>query len=114
MFTLSRSIARASLPVLLAAAAGLAQPGAAYGAPAGEPGEPVSAAAPACVQYAASWRYTFVTNNCGTPQRLTVRYRDTATPPCRTANPGDTVTFPGYGVGGDEVLGVNLCSCEAG
>ncbi|MBQ0986530.1 alpha-amylase [Streptomyces sp. F63] len=114
MFTLSRSIARASVPVLLVAAAGLARPGAAYGATAGEPGEPVSVSAPACVRYEASWRYTFVTNGCDTAQRFTVRYRDGATPPCRTAAPGDTVTFPGYGVGGDEVLGVDLCSCETG
>lgn len=114
MFTLSRSIARAAVPVLLVAAAGLAQPGAAYGATAGEPDGPVSVPAPACVRYEAGWRYTFVTNHCDTSQRFTVSYRDGATPPCRSAAPGDTVTFPGYGVGGDEVLGVNLCSCDAG
>lgn len=66
-------------------------------------------AAPACVQYAAGWRYTSVSNGCDTAQQVTVEYRDGTSVPCRTAAPGDTVTFPGYGTSGNEVLGVVLC-----
>lgn len=66
-------------------------------------------AAPPCVQYATSWRYTFVTNTCASTQHVTVEYRDGTDVPCRTAEPGDTVTFPGYGTGDNAVIGVALC-----
>ncbi|MET9800269.1 alpha-amylase [Streptomyces sp. NPDC006368] len=69
----------------------------------------VDGAAPACVRYSTSWRYTFVSNGCDTPQQVTVEYRDGTSVPCRTAAPGDTVTFPGYGTTGNEVLGVAVC-----
>ncbi|GGU25939.1 alpha-amylase [Streptomyces lavendofoliae] len=67
-------------------------------------------AAPSCVQLSTSWRYTFVTNGCTSAQRVTVEYRDGTTVPCRDAEPGATVTFPGYGTGDNEVLGAALCS----
>ncbi|WP_344359567.1 alpha-amylase [Streptomyces gobitricini] len=67
-------------------------------------------ATPSCLQHSTSWRYTFVTNDCASTQHVTVEYRDGTTVPCRTAEPGDTVTFPGYGTGGNEVLGVAPCS----
>ncbi|ORT56419.1 hypothetical protein [Streptomyces sp. CB03238] len=66
-------------------------------------------AAPACVGYSAGWRYTFVSNGCEGTQHVTVEYRDGTSAPCRTAAPGDTVTFPGYGTTGNDVLGVALC-----
>ncbi|WP_311137466.1 alpha-amylase [Streptomyces sp. I6] len=71
----------------------------------GRGGEP----APGCVQYAATWRYTHVTNACDTAYRLTVEYPDGTGVPCREAQPGATVTFPGYGPGGNGVLRVRLC-----
>jgi hypothetical protein len=66
-------------------------------------------AAPSCVQFSTSWRYTFVTNTCASSQHVTVEYRDGTSVPCRTAEPGDTVTFPGYGTGDNDVLGIALC-----
>ncbi|GAA1502671.1 hypothetical protein GCM10009730_01380 [Streptomyces albidochromogenes] len=68
------------------------------------------ASAPSCVHYSTSWRYTFVTNACDTPQHVTVEYHDGRTVPCRTAGPGDTVTFPGYGTGDNGVRAVLLCA----
>ena len=70
----------------------------------------VGEAAPPCVQYSTSWRYTFVTNTCDAAQHVTVEYRDGTAVPCRTAGPGDTVTFPGYGTGDNGVQGVVLCA----
>lgn len=70
---------------------------------------PSDVSAPPCVQWSAGWRYTLVTNGCDTAQRITVTYTSGADIPCRTAGPGDTVTFPGYGTQGDSVLGVVLC-----
>lgn len=69
-------------------------------------GEP----APECVQYTASWRYTFVSNGCDATHRLTVEYADGSDVPCRAVRPGETVTFPGYGTGGNSVLRVRLCT----
>ncbi|MFI1470410.1 alpha-amylase [Streptomyces wuyuanensis] len=83
----------------------LSAAGAGHAAAATEGGEP----APECVRYAASWRYTHVTNDCGTAHRVTVEYADGAEVPCREAQPGATVTFPGYGAGGNGVLRVLLC-----
>ncbi|MEV3991466.1 alpha-amylase [Streptomyces sp. NPDC049837] len=103
MHPLFRSTIRVTTVSLTALAACLAQaPGAGAATSGGE-------AAPSCVQYSTSWRYTFVTNTCDSTQHVTVEYRDGTTVPCRTANPGDTVTFPGYGTGDNAVLGVALC-----
>ncbi|NNJ05478.1 alpha-amylase [Streptomyces sp. PKU-MA01144] len=79
--------------------------GAAQAAPAAGGEEP----APECVHYAATWRYTHVTNACDTAYRLTVEYTDGTGVPCREAQPGATVTFPGYGPGGNGVVRVRLC-----
>jgi hypothetical protein len=101
---IKRSINRATIVGLTAATACFAQV-VGFGA--------VAAAAemtPECVQYSTSWRYTFVTNGCTSTQHVTVEYRDGTTVPCRTAEAGDTVTFPGYGTGDNEVLRVALCS----
>ncbi|MFF8827983.1 alpha-amylase [Streptomyces sp. NPDC015131] len=65
--------------------------------------------APSCLTYSASWRYTLVTNGCDGTHDITVDYLDGTSVPCRTARPGDTVTFPGRGTGGNDVLGVSLC-----
>ncbi|WP_307122929.1 alpha-amylase [Streptomyces sp. B1I3] len=65
---------------------------------------------PPCVQYSTSWRYTFVTNSCDATQYVTVEYRDGSTVPCRTAGPGDTVTFPGNGTMDNGVRAVILCA----
>ncbi|MET9431687.1 MULTISPECIES: alpha-amylase [unclassified Streptomyces] len=68
------------------------------------------APAPACLELAGGWRYTLVSNHCGTPHRVTVEYRDGTVAPCREAAAGDTVTFAGYGPQGNEALGVRLCA----
>ncbi|MEV0962789.1 alpha-amylase [Streptomyces sp. NPDC049910] len=99
MWRISASVVGAAVMVALSTA------GAAAAAPAAGGGEP----APGCVQYAATWRYTHVTNACDTAYRLTVEYPDGTGVPCREAQPGATVTFPGYGPGGNGVLRVRLC-----
>lgn len=70
-------------------------------------------AAPPCVQYSTSWRYTLVTNNCDSTQHLTTEYRVGPPVPCRTVGAGDTVTFPGYGTENNQVLAVTLCSATS-
>nr|P01093.2 RecName: Full=Alpha-amylase inhibitor Haim-1; AltName: Full=Haim I [Streptomyces griseosporeus] len=69
-------------------------------------------AAPACVHFTADWRYTFVTNDCSIDYSVTVAYGDGTDVPCRSANPGDILTFPGYGTRGNEVLGAVLCATD--
>ncbi|MFF8280076.1 alpha-amylase [Streptomyces lateritius] len=103
---LMRSTVRVTAGAFMAAAALLAQ---ASGAEATAGGDP----APSCVQYSTSWRYTFVTNTCAASQHLTVEYRDGSTVPCRTAAPGDTVTFPGDGTGDNRVHAVILCAAPS-
>ncbi|MGW7052777.1 alpha-amylase [Streptomyces sp. NPDC054887] len=99
-----RSIARVASAALLAVGACLTQaPGVGAAVQSGEP-------APSCVQYSTSWRYTFVTNTCDATQHITVEYRDGSAVPCRTAGPGDTVTFPGYGTQDNDVRAVTLCA----
>ncbi|MFJ3931436.1 alpha-amylase [Streptomyces sp. NPDC090029] len=93
-----RSAVRFALPALLAGTVALT------GAP-GAAADP----APGCVTHSSGWRYTFVTNGCADPQRVTVAYLDGTAVPCRTAAPGGTVTFPGYGTQGNRVLSVDLC-----
>ncbi|MCZ4124683.1 alpha-amylase [Streptomyces sp. H39-S7] len=66
--------------------------------------------APTCVEFFPSWRYTFVANHCTDQQNLTVLYRDHTDVGCRLVAPGDTATFPGYGVQGNEVVGIALCA----
>ncbi|MFF8290181.1 alpha-amylase [Streptomyces sp. NPDC016309] len=102
MRPISRSTIRVAAAGLLAIAAGFAQAPGAVAATSAE-------VAPSCVEYTTSWRYTFVTNGCDAPQHVTVEYRDGSSVPCRTAEPGDTVTFPGYGTGDNRVVGVVLC-----
>ncbi|MFD9967452.1 alpha-amylase [Streptomyces sp. NPDC059011] len=105
----TRQLIGSTVGVTMAAA--LLSAGAAQAAPApAGGGEP----APGCVQYAASWRYTHVGNGCDTAYRLTVEYDDGTDVPCREAQPGTTVTFPGYGTGGNAVLGVRLCPSPSG
>ncbi|AWK11754.1 alpha-amylase [Streptomyces spongiicola] len=99
MWRISASVVGAAVMAVLTTA------GAAAAAPAAGEGE----SAPGCVQYAATWRYTHVTNACDTAYRLTVEYTDGTAVPCRDAQPGATVTFPGYGPGGNGVLRVRLC-----
>ncbi|WP_328535322.1 alpha-amylase [Streptomyces sp. NBC_00344] len=97
-----RSTVRALALGLSMVTAGLAQSAEAAGGDA-------EGQAPGCVQYATSWRYTFVTNSCDSTQLLAVDYLHGDEVPCRIAAPGDTVTFPGYGTDGNQVLGVRLC-----
>ncbi|WP_374984738.1 alpha-amylase [Streptomyces fradiae] len=72
-----------------------------------------STVAPACVAFSASWRYTFVTNDCSSTHTVRVVYGDGTEVPCREVAPGATATFPGYGVSGNTVEGMALCT-EAG
>ncbi|WOI61294.1 alpha-amylase [Streptomyces fradiae] len=72
-----------------------------------------STLAPACVALSASWRYTFVANDCSTTHTVRVVYGDGTEVPCREVAPGATATFPGYGTSGNTVEGVALCG-EAG
>ncbi|MEU3632518.1 alpha-amylase [Streptomyces fradiae] len=72
-----------------------------------------STVAPACVTFSASWRYTFVTNDCSTTHTVRVVYGDGTQVPCREVAPGATATFPGYGTTGNTVEGLALCT-EAG
>ncbi|MDR6978423.1 hypothetical protein J2X68_005149 [Streptomyces sp. 3330] len=83
---------------------------AAHEATAEYPGSQV--AAPDCVRFTADWRYTFVTNDCSSAYSVTVVYGDGNEVPCRWANPGDMLTFPGYGTRGNEVLGAVLCATD--
>ncbi|MGX1887722.1 alpha-amylase [Streptomyces sp. NPDC055287] len=101
-----RSTARTASAGLMTLTACLTQ---ATGADAANQGEP----APSCVQYLTSWRYAFVTNTCETTRHVTVEYRDGSTVPCRTAGPGDTVTFPGNGTGDNAVRAVILCAAPS-
>ncbi|MGW7198066.1 alpha-amylase [Streptomyces chryseus] len=103
MQRISRSTARIVSAGLTAAAACFTQVSGAEAASRSE-------TAPSCVHYSTSWRYTFVTNTCDSTQHVTVEYRDGSTVPCRTAGPGDTVTFPGYGTGDNGVRAVLLCA----
>ncbi|WP_234333965.1 alpha-amylase [Streptomyces viridochromogenes] len=68
-----------------------------------------SMSAPDCVHLTVDWRYTFVSNDCSSTYTLTVAYLDGTEVPCRTAAPGDRITFPGRGTQGNEVLGAVLC-----
>lgn len=65
--------------------------------------------APDCLHVNASWRYTFVGNDCAATYTVKVVYRNGDDVPCRVAPPGALITFPGYGTSGNEVLGVVLC-----
>ncbi|MCK8433006.1 alpha-amylase [Streptomyces sp. D2-8] len=71
-------------------------------------------AAPDCVRFSASWRYTLVTSDCFDTHTVKVVYRDGTDVPCRLAPPGALITFPGYGTMGNEVLGVDLCDTGEG
>ncbi|MFF3500897.1 alpha-amylase [Streptomyces sp. NPDC003247] len=69
-----------------------------------------SDSAPACLEVSADWRYTFVSNTCSSTYTLTISYSDGRDVPCRVADPGDFITFPGYGTDGAHVLGAVLCA----
>src|SRR4051794_1387007 len=103
MRTSLRSIAPPLALGLLTFSLAIAPPARALGAAADEQ-------APTCVEYFPSWRYTLVANHCGDPHDLTVQYRDPTDVGCRVVAPGDTATFPGYGVQGNQVVGIALCT----
>lgn len=69
-------------------------------------------AAPECVQYFSSWRYTNVNNGCDDTVNVAVEYTDGTVSPCRTIEPGEWATFSGYGTQGNYVTG--LLTCETG
>ncbi|GAA2408211.1 hypothetical protein GCM10010420_40540 [Streptomyces glaucosporus] len=101
--SLSRATVRTTTLALLLAGTVLGGPARAAGASDG------GGAVPACVQVSAGWRYTFVANGCDTPWHGTVEYADGQDVPCRTAAPGETVTFPGHGTGDNRVIGLRAC-----
>ncbi|QGV77997.1 alpha-amylase [Streptomyces ficellus] len=112
MFALTRSTIRVAIA---GATAGLAAVAVCLTASTGASAAPLPAGgeAPSCVAYASGWRYTFVTNDCGSAQDVTVTYLDGTTVPCRSVAPGGTATFPGYGTGGNAVTGVALCTTSS-
>ncbi|MFC9814200.1 alpha-amylase [Streptomyces virginiae] len=65
--------------------------------------------APACVEYAQSWRYTDVHNGCGDTVSVTVEYTNGQWAPCRVIEPGGRATFSGYGTNGNYVTGLRTC-----
>ncbi|MEV8593589.1 alpha-amylase [Streptomyces sp. NPDC052012] len=66
-------------------------------------------AAPDCVQYFQSWRYTDVVNGCDDAVAVTVEYTNGQWAPCRVVQPGASVTFAGYGTDGNYVTGLLTC-----
>ncbi|MFG2825424.1 carbohydrate-binding module family 20 domain-containing protein [Kitasatospora sp. NPDC048365] len=65
--------------------------------------------APPCLSYSSDWRYTFVTNACTQPYSVQLAYVSGASSPCRYTEPGDMVTFAGYGTNADYVTRLRLC-----
>ncbi|WP_067826351.1 hypothetical protein [Actinomadura kijaniata] len=57
--------------------------------------------APSCVTYSQSWRYTDVTNGCGTTLQLKVVYKDGAEGVCHTVHPSPYPTTIGSGYIGE-------------
>ncbi|WP_436995711.1 alpha-amylase [Streptomyces sp. enrichment culture] len=70
-------------------------------------------AAPECVQYSQSWRYTNVFNGCGETVAVTVDYTNGQWAPCRVIEPGQWATFAGYGTDGNYVTGLRTCDPAA-
>ncbi|WP_235617291.1 alpha-amylase [Streptomyces thermolilacinus] len=70
-------------------------------------------AAPECVQYSQSWRYTDVFNGCGETVAVTVEYTNGQWAPCRVIQPGQSATFAGYGTDGNYVTGLRTCDPAA-
>ncbi|MET9953352.1 alpha-amylase [Streptomyces sp. NPDC006339] len=66
-------------------------------------------AAPECVRYYQSWRYTDVHNGCGDTVAITVVYTNGQSAPCRVIPPGGWATFAGYGTDGNYVTGLRTC-----
>ncbi|WP_236238886.1 alpha-amylase [Streptomyces sp. CC228A] len=66
-------------------------------------------AAPECVEYYESWRYTDVRNGCGDTVAVTVEYTNGQWAPCRVIQPGEWATFAGYGTDGNHVTGLRTC-----
>ncbi|MFE5190567.1 alpha-amylase [Streptomyces sp. NPDC056628] len=69
----------------------------------------VGAPAPQCVEYFQSWRYTDVHNGCVDAVSVTVEYTNNQWAPCRVIEPGERVTFAGYGTSGNYVTGLRTC-----
>ncbi|GAA4877338.1 carbohydrate-binding module family 20 domain-containing protein [Kitasatospora terrestris] len=65
--------------------------------------------APPCLSYSSDWRYTFVTNACAQPYSVQLTYVSGTSSPCRYTEPGDVVTFAGYGTNGNYVTQLRLC-----
>lgn len=66
-------------------------------------------AAPECVQYFESWRYTNVFNGCDYTVAVTVEYTNGQWAPCHVIQPGGSATFAGYGTNGNYVTGLRTC-----
>ncbi|MFF5971156.1 alpha-amylase [Streptomyces sp. NPDC012769] len=66
-------------------------------------------AAPECVRYYQSWRYTDVHNGCGDTVAVTVVYTNGQSAPCRVIPPGGWATFAGYGTDGNYATGLRTC-----
>lgn len=69
-------------------------------------------AAPECVQYFQSWRYTDVLNGCDDTVAVTVEYTNGQWAPCRVIQPGGSATFAGYGTDGNYVRGLLTCDAQ--
>jgi hypothetical protein len=65
-------------------------------------------AAPECVEYYQSWRYTNVFNGCGDTVAVTVEYTIGQWAPCNVIEPGGWATFAGYGTDGN-YMGLQTC-----
>ncbi|MEU9144130.1 carbohydrate-binding module family 20 domain-containing protein [Streptomyces sp. NPDC048349] len=70
---------------------------------------PASGIAPDCAVAYASWRYTIVVNQCGSPLPLQTLHQSGTASHCRWVEAGASATFPGYGLVRDDVLAVNHC-----
>ncbi|MFF5425445.1 MULTISPECIES: alpha-amylase [unclassified Streptomyces] len=77
------------------------------------PAAAADSAAPACVEYHQSWRYTDVHNTCAETVAVTVDYTNGQWAPCRVVEPGQRATFAGYGTDGNYVTGLRTCDPAA-
>ncbi|MEU0088084.1 alpha-amylase [Streptomyces sp. NPDC006274] len=98
---------RISRPATLAATAGAGLLTALAWAPSAAAA--TESAAPECVEYYQSWRYTDVFNGCGDTVAVTVEYTNGQWAPCRVVQPGDRATFAGYGTDGNYVTALRTC-----
>ncbi|WP_395358064.1 alpha-amylase [Streptomyces sp. YH02] len=70
--------------------------------------------APECVEYFQSWRTTNVHNGCSDTVSVTAEYTNGQWAPCRVLQPGEWVTFAGYGTDGNYVTGLRTCDPASG